>query len=243
MDDRTDRQTGETNQTGEIKLTAAAIGAGKDAARDEAAARDGTSKEVARDGTGNEAARAVTANDAAITDPDCAVAGDRELTAIVRHFSGARVLVVGDIILDRYRMGDAHRLSPEAPIPVLRPTRQHDTLGGAANVAMNVVTLGGRAILAGVIGDDDAGHTVSRLLHDQPRLRSALIVAPGRPTTAKTRFIAGSQQLLRLDEETTAALDEITAAALSRQVEAALAEADVVILSDYAKGVLCDAGS
>ncbi len=77
---------------------------------------------------------------------------------MVRHFGRARVLVIGDVILDRYRIGDAQRLSPEAPIPVLRPTRHHDTPGGAANVAMNVVTLGGQAVLAGVIGDDDAGH-------------------------------------------------------------------------------------
>src|SRR3954469_17429275 len=92
---------------------------------------------------------------------------DRELAAIVRGFGRARILVVGDVILDRYRIGDAHRLSPEAPIPVLRPTRRHDTPGGAANVAMNIATLGGYAVLAGVIGDDDAGDAVTRLVHDK----------------------------------------------------------------------------
>jgi D-beta-D-heptose 7-phosphate kinase/D-beta-D-heptose 1-phosphate adenosyltransferase len=165
---------------------------------------------------------------------------DRELAGVVRHFSRGRILVVGDVILDRYRIGDARRLSPEAPIPVLRPTRQHDTPGGAANVAMNVVTLGGHAILAGVIGDDDAGGAISRLIAGEIQVESALIVAFGRPTTSKTRFIAGTQQLLRLDEETTAPLDEATAAALFRRVEEALPGVDVVILSDYAKGVLCD---
>jgi D-beta-D-heptose 7-phosphate kinase/D-beta-D-heptose 1-phosphate adenosyltransferase len=165
---------------------------------------------------------------------------DRELAAIVRHFGRARILVVGDVILDRYRIGDAHRLSPEAPIPVLRPTRHHDTLGGAANVAMNVVTLGGRAVLAGVIGDDDAGTAISKLLQANDRVDCALIVSPGRQTTAKTRFIAGAHQLLRLDEETTAPLDEATADALLRRVEGVLAAIDIVILSDYAKGVLCD---
>jgi D-beta-D-heptose 7-phosphate kinase/D-beta-D-heptose 1-phosphate adenosyltransferase len=166
---------------------------------------------------------------------------DRDLAAVVRLFSRSRVLVIGDVILDRYRIGDAHRLSPEAPIPVLRPSRRHDTPGGAANVAMNVVTLGGRAILAGVIGDDDGGAAVAGLLRGNERIENALIVAPDRPTTAKTRFIAGAQQLLRLDEETTEALDEATASALLRRVEAALPSSDVVILSDYAKGVLCDA--
>src|ERR1700722_3239586 len=91
---------------------------------------------------------------------------DRELAGIVRLFSRARVLVIGDVILDRYRIGDAHRLSPEAPIPVFRPSRNRDTPGGAANVAMNVVTLGGQAVLAGVIGDDDAGKAVAQLIHD-----------------------------------------------------------------------------
>src|SRR5205085_12290466 len=121
---------------------------------------------------------------------------DRELADVVRQFDRARVLVVGDIILDRYRIGDARRLSPEAPIPVLRPTRGHDTPGGAANVAMNIVTLGGHVVLAGVIGDDDAGDAVSRMMHEEARVEPALIVAPGRPTTAKTRFIAGAHQLL-----------------------------------------------
>lgn len=166
---------------------------------------------------------------------------DRDLAGIVRHFGRARILVIGDVILDRYRIGDAQRLSPEAPIPVLRPTRHHDTPGGAANVAMNVVTLGGHAVLAGVVGDDDAGKTVARLVGEKSSIENALIMAPDRPTTCKTRFIAGAQQLLRLDEETTAALDTATADALLRRVEATLPGTDVVILSDYAKGVLCDA--
>jgi D-beta-D-heptose 7-phosphate kinase/D-beta-D-heptose 1-phosphate adenosyltransferase len=166
---------------------------------------------------------------------------DRELAGVVRNFSRARVLVVGDVILDRYRIGEARRLSPEAPIPVLRPSRQHDTLGGAANVAMNVVTLGGHAVLAGIIGDDDAGSVVIKLIQDDGRIETALIVAPGRPTTSKTRYIAGAQQLLRVDEETTAPLDQDAATALLLRVDAALSGIDVVILSDYAKGVLCDA--
>ena len=166
---------------------------------------------------------------------------DRELAGIVRHFGRARVLVVGDVILDRYRFGEASRLSPEAPIPVLRPARGHDTLGGAANVAMNVASLGGHAMLVGVIGDDDAGAVVSRLTGNAEGVTSALIVAAGRPTTAKTRFIAGAQQLLRLDEETTAPLDAALADRLLAAVDRALADTDIVVLSDYAKGVLCDA--
>ena len=165
----------------------------------------------------------------------------RERAGIVRHFHRARVLVVGDVILDRYKIGEARRLSPEAPIPVLRPTSARDTPGGAANVAMNIAALGGHAILAGAIGDDRAGAALTALLNRTNGIEPVLIVEAGRPTTAKTRFIAGAQQLLRLDEETTAPLTPPTAAALLARIAAVLDRVDVVVLSDYAKGVLCDA--
>ncbi|MEI7713459.1 MAG: D-glycero-beta-D-manno-heptose-7-phosphate kinase [Rhodospirillales bacterium] len=167
--------------------------------------------------------------------------GDTELADIVRHFPQARVLVVGDIILDRYVVGAVSRLSPEAPIPVLRPDNRRGTLGGSANVALNVATLGGHAILVGVVGADEAGTEIARLLDLSPDTESALVVVKNRPTTAKTRFMAGSHQLLRLDEEMAGPLDAETAAAVLTQIEAALPRTDIVVLSDYAKGVLCDA--
>jgi D-beta-D-heptose 7-phosphate kinase/D-beta-D-heptose 1-phosphate adenosyltransferase len=166
---------------------------------------------------------------------------DTELAAIVRSFPAAKVMVLGDVILDRYVNGQASRLSPEAPIPVLRPRRSHATLGGAANVALNVVTLGGQAWLCGVVGDDAAAVETRRLLAGQPRIHADLVTAPGRPTTAKTRFMVGPHQLMRLDEETTSPVDDATAAMLLDRFEAGLAEADVVVLADYAKGALCDA--
>lgn len=165
---------------------------------------------------------------------------DRELAAVVRNFHSARILVVGDIILDRYVSGSVSRLSPEAPIAVLRPQGNRSTLGGAANVALNIATLGGHAILVGVLGHDAAGDEVERLVAAAEGISPALVRLPGRPTTAKTRFITGSHQLLRLDEETTAPLDEDGLRAVMRSVEGQLAGADVVVLSDYAKGVLCD---
>ncbi len=167
--------------------------------------------------------------------------GDTELADIVRRFTDARVLVIGDVMLDRYVSGTASRLSPEAPIPVLRPNASRATLGGAANVALNVATLGGHVSLVGVIGDDAAGAEVTRLLAASGAIVPHLAVAPGRPTTAKTRFMVGVHQLLRLDEETTAAIDQPTAAALLALFADALRTADVVILSDYAKGALSDA--
>ncbi|MFL5282418.1 MAG: D-glycero-beta-D-manno-heptose-7-phosphate kinase [Rhodopila sp.] len=165
---------------------------------------------------------------------------DTELAAIVRNFHSARVLVIGDIILDRYVTGAVHRLSPEAPIPVLRPGNDRSTLGGAANVALNIATLGGRATLVGVIGNDPAGSTVEQLVADTAGITAALVRVAGRPTTSKTRFMTGSHQLLRLDEETTAPLDADGSAAVMEAVARSLDAADVIVLSDYAKGVLCD---
>jgi D-beta-D-heptose 7-phosphate kinase / D-beta-D-heptose 1-phosphate adenosyltransferase len=165
---------------------------------------------------------------------------DIELAAIVRNFHSARVLVIGDVILDRYVTGSVQRLSPEAPIPVLRPANDRATLGGAANVALNIVTLGGQAVLVGVTGNDTAGDEVARLVGTTPGIVSALVRIDGRPTTSKTRFMTGSHQLLRLDEETTAPLDQAGLAAVMAAVEAGLAGCDVIVLSDYAKGVLCD---
>ena len=166
---------------------------------------------------------------------------DIELAAIARKFHTARVLVVGDIILDRYISGAVHRLSPEAPIPVLRPATNYATLGGAANVAVNIATLGGQAILIGVTGNDLAGDEISRLLQDTPGIRSALVRIEGRATTSKTRFMTGSHQLLRLDEEVTDPLGCDGSSAVIEAVASNLAAADVIVLSDYAKGVLCDA--
>jgi D-beta-D-heptose 7-phosphate kinase / D-beta-D-heptose 1-phosphate adenosyltransferase len=167
--------------------------------------------------------------------------GDGELAGVVRRFADARVLVLGDVMLDRYVSGSANRLSPEAPIPVLRPTSNRTTLGGAANVALNVATLGGHVALVGVIGDDAAGAEVARLLAASSGIVPHLVVAAGRPTTAKTRFLVGVHQLLRLDEETSATIDPATAATLLQRFAEALETDDVVVLSDYAKGALTDA--
>ena len=175
-----------------------------------------------------------------ITASRTAAPTDIELAAIVRAFPAARVLVIGDVILDRYVSGSVHRLSPEAPIPVLRPADNRCTLGGAANVALNIATLGGHAILVGVIGTDSTGDEIGRLAGATPGIVSALVRIAGRPTTSKTRFMTGSHQLLRLDEETTAPLDAAGLAAVMAAVEASLDAADVIVLSDYAKGVLCD---
>lgn len=167
--------------------------------------------------------------------------GDTELAQIVRRFADARVLVLGDVMLDRYVSGSASRLSPEAPIPVLRPTASRATLGGAANVALNIATLGGRVSLLGVIGDDAPGKELVRLLAAATGVEPQLVIVPGRPTTSKTRFMVGVHQLLRLDEETTTDIDGAAAEAVLGRFAEVLRAVDVVIVSDYAKGLLTDA--
>jgi D-beta-D-heptose 7-phosphate kinase/D-beta-D-heptose 1-phosphate adenosyltransferase len=164
---------------------------------------------------------------------------DTELAQVVRRFGDARVLVLGDVMLDRYVSGSASRLSPEAPIPVLRPNAKRATVGGAANVALNVATLGGQVALVGVIGDDAEGAELAQLL-ESSCIIPHLVTAAGRPTTAKTRFMVGAHQLLRLDEETAAAIDESIAERVVQRFSYALGTANVVVLSDYAKGVLSD---
>ena len=166
---------------------------------------------------------------------------DSAITGLIPLFSGRTVLVLGDVMLDRYVAGEVSRISPEAPIPVLRVTGSRATLGGAANVAHNVAALGARAILVGVIGADDAGAEIERLIETTgENIDARLYATPHRPTTVKTRFIRGSHQLLRVDEEIADPLDDDSAAEVRRRFELAVTECDVVVLSDYAKGVLCD---
>ena len=166
---------------------------------------------------------------------------DSAIAGLVPLFGRHTVLVLGDVMLDRYVSGEVSRISPEAPIPVLRVTGSRVTLGGAANVAHNVAALGARAILLGVIGTDDAGAEIERLVATAgDNFDARLFATPRRPTTIKTRFIRGSHQLLRVDDETVEALDDDAAAKVGQRFEQAIKECDIVVLSDYAKGVLCD---
>lgn len=155
--------------------------------------------------------------------------------------AGARVACVGDLMLDRYVYGEVTRISPEAPIPVLLHRSQESMLGAAGNVARNVAALGGRTSLVGVIGDDAAGHETMALLGQEGGLEGEIVSHQGRPTTIKTRFVAGGQQLLRLDAEDAGAIDSQTEARLVRAVEHAAQGAGVILLSDYAKGAVTDA--
>lgn len=151
------------------------------------------------------------------------------------RLSGARVLVVGDVMLDRYIIGRADRLSPESPVPVLLPGARRDAPGGAANVARNLADLGVDATLIGVVGDDEAGCVLRRMTG------GSLVIDPSRSTTTKTRFLASGHQLLRMDEEDHTAISETIQETVMREIERAAPAADVLVISDYNKGVITPA--
>ena len=163
------------------------------------------------------------------------------LQPLLQAVHGARVACVGDLMVDRYVYGDVARISPEAPIPVLRKTSAQTMLGGMGNVARNVAGLGGRAGVVGVVGDDAAGGEALGLVGADVGMESHLVTARGRPTTIKTRFVASGQQLLRLDDEEAGRVDADTEAEMVRAVEHAAQDAGVILLSDYAKGAVTPA--
>jgi len=149
--------------------------------------------------------------------------------------ASCRVLVVGDAMLDRYWFGDVDRISPEAPVPVVRVRSTEERLGGAANVARNIVSVGAQARLLTVVGDDDAGRSIGRLLAAS-EIRGHLHTDPRLATTVKVRVIGRQQQIVRVDFET-APEAEVLAAHLD-EYERLLPECDLVLLSDYGKGGL-----
>lgn len=160
------------------------------------------------------------------------------LGAVIDGWQNSTVLCIGDVMLDRFVYGSVTRISPEAPIPVLRVGRETLMLGGAGNVARNIGAIGAAVTFVSVIGDDAAGRKIAGLLADEPGVQPHLLTEPDRITTEKTRFIAESHQLLRADLETTAAITPATEQALLDVCAARMAECGVVVLSDYGKGVL-----
>ena len=151
------------------------------------------------------------------------------------QFSKTRLLVVGDVMLDRYWFGDTGRISPEAPVPVVQVEKIDERLGGAANVARNASALGAQTTILGVVGEDEAGKRVEQLLLESG-VQSQLQTDGNVPTTVKLRVIARQQQLIRLDFEE--APSQISLDAKLKRFESLLPNIDIVILSDYGKGAL-----
>jgi len=168
------------------------------------------------------------------------IARDR-LREVLDGFADVRVSIFGDLMLDRYVWGDVNRISPEAPVPVVEVTRDSVRFGGAANVAENVASLGARASVVGLVGDDAAGRELLDLLRGRGVDVGRVVVDPSRPTTTKTRIIAHSQQVVRADREDASDPSEAVSAEIAERLREAIADSDVLVVSDYGKGVVAGA--
>ena len=167
-----------------------------------------------------------------------------ELSALadrVELLRNTAVLCIGDVMLDRFVYGSVDRVSPEAPIPVLFIERESAMLGGAGNVVRNLVALGAAPAFVSVVGDDPAGREVTRLVGEHGEIDPCIVVETGRQTTIKTRFFASHQQLLRADRESRLAVGDAIREQVLTRADRLLAKAEVMVLSDYGKGVLAPA--
>lgn len=160
------------------------------------------------------------------------------LEKILNGFSKAKIVVVGDIMMDRFIWGKVSRISPEAPVPVVVVEKETFLLGGAANVMNNIHSLGGKVSLCGVVGDDDIGQRIIGELTRVGTETQGILVEQGRQTTVKTRIIAHQQQVVRIDRETTDHLKAHTLRRISEFLKESVEGADGIILSDYGKGLL-----
>ncbi len=158
--------------------------------------------------------------------------------AIISQFSGQRIGVLGDLILDRYVWGSVDRISPEAPVPVVRVDRMSAMLGGAGNVARNLTSLGAQVELAAVIGDDEPGRQLHRLCAEWKIDDAGVVAETARPTTLKTRVIARAQQVVRYDRETEQPVGPASAEALLDALRNSATGLDGIIIQDYGKGLL-----
>lgn len=161
------------------------------------------------------------------------------IQSLFDQFSQKRIVVLGDVMLDTYLRGGVHRVSPEAPVPIVSLHKQEDRLGGAANVALNVVALGAEAIMCSVIGKDSEGNRLVGLLDESGISKQGIVRSENRKTTIKTRVIGNNQQLLRIDSEQTDAISTDEENALFEKIDELIASGiDALIFEDYNKGVL-----
>ena len=165
---------------------------------------------------------------------------DLELKGLIEKFNQVKVLVIGDVMLDRYWWGSVNRISPEAPVPVVNLEKTSNAVGGAANVAANIKGLGAVPFLVGVIGNDDGGDIFKDSLEHLGISAKYLLTVDNRPTTIKTRIIAQQQQIARIDQETGNNLTADDEAKLLDGLLKLLSEIDIVVVSDYSKGLLSD---
>ena len=157
---------------------------------------------------------------------------------IFNSFTTLRILIIGDVMLDSYIWGAVERISPEAPVPVVTVKKKDYRLGGAANVALNVQALGAKPIICALVGNDDAGKKLIDCMNALSISTEGIIHSSSRPTTVKTRVIAGHQHVVRVDEESDQILNGEEQARLLEKIEKLLPHSDVVIFEDYDKGVI-----
>jgi len=160
------------------------------------------------------------------------------VSSLLEEMPNRRVVVVGDAMLDIYLIGDVERISPEAPVPVVRIEERRYALGGAANVAANVAAIGAEVTLVATVGDDRRGEQLRTELVAAGIRDDGIVVTPERPTTSKTRVVARGQQMLRFDEEEDAVVEGETLESLKKRLTKALRDVDAVLLEDYNKGTL-----
>jgi D-beta-D-heptose 7-phosphate kinase/D-beta-D-heptose 1-phosphate adenosyltransferase len=163
-----------------------------------------------------------------------------ELLPFIAKFPDTRIMVIGDLMVDEYIWGNVSRVSPEAPVPVVSVTSESLRLGGAGNVVNNIHTLGGKVLLAGIVGNDEMGRKVIHDLHKMGLETKGVIVEPERVTTVKTRIIAQHQQVVRYDREITRPIHPENIQQILSLLEGGINELDAVLVSDYGKGVICE---
>ena len=157
---------------------------------------------------------------------------------LFKKFANTGILVIGDLMVDRYIWGKVKRISPEAPVPVVEVTKENLLLGGAANVAHNIQSLGGKVFIAGTIGSDDTGKMLTNMLTEKGFNTDGIIINSERPTTVKTRVIAHSQQVVRFDREVKSDISRSTSSLLLEYVASCLPHIKGIIISDYCKGLI-----
>jgi rfaE bifunctional protein kinase chain/domain len=164
----------------------------------------------------------------------------KKLNSLKNNFPGKRVAVIGDLMLDCYFWGGVSRVSPEAPVPIVEVDEEFFRLGGAMNVAYNILKLSGTPFPIGVIGNDNEGKIIRKLMKDTGISDKGIVIDPKRPTTAKTRVIADKQHIVRIDKEKTTAISPSTEKKILGLLKKELKKLDSIILQDYNKGVLTE---
>jgi D-beta-D-heptose 7-phosphate kinase/D-beta-D-heptose 1-phosphate adenosyltransferase len=160
------------------------------------------------------------------------------MKSLFQKFKNTGILVIGDVIVDQYIFGKVKRISPEAPVPVVEVSGENLLMGGAANVANNIASLGGKVFISGVIGRDEMGSMLTQKMREKGINTDGLVIDSGRPTIVKTRVIAHNQQVVRFDREDKSGINRNIQSSLLKQVKDRLHDIKAVIISDYCKGII-----